>query len=450
VPAKAGRADGYKNKIREYIQRAEQETERKKYDLTGRKYDMKKQINTMIATILCCIMALMGCDNVKDANMEMVQTDISTITVPDHVQVVGLGEASHGVKEYQKMKAEVFQALVQNNGCRTFIIEGDFGSALKVDDYIHGKGGAVKEAAAGIGYRIYCTKEMEELLDWMRVYNETAKDGEDLHFYGMDMQWADDSKDYLFQVLDQAAPDLSEKYKEIFAFLNDNDMFDIDEDAFLQGMTDATELLKEIDGMQESIERICGKENFEFARECAYHLYACCDIRKSDMNYNAVRDNYMAEKVQWFIEHGDGSVIFINGHNGHIGKTSIAAYDCLGKILSDKLGEDYFAIGTDAKITVFNSQNEDGFDVKTVENENEINTLVSKIDKDCYYIDFDKISEDDRWREILSGRQRITTLNVSVPVTASAFCTSEIILENTFDGMIVFDEVSPTTLDFGE
>lgn len=410
---------------------------------------MKKRINMIIA-VICCIGMLMGCGSVKDINMEMVQTDISTITVPDHLQVVGLGEASHGVKEYQEMKAEVFQALVHNNGCRTFVIEGDFGSALKVDAYIHGGDGTVKEAAAKIGFRIYCTKEMEELLDWMRTYNETAKDGEELHFYGMDMQWADDSKEYLFHVLDQAAPDLSEKYKEILAFLNDDDMFDIGEDAFLQGMADVEELLKEIDGMQESIEKVCGKESFEFARECAYNLYACCDIRKSDMQYNAVRDGYMAEKVQWFIGHGDGSVIFINGHNGHVGKTSVATYECLGKILEDQLGEDYFAIGTDAKVTVFNSQNEDGFDVKTVENENGINTLTDKIEQDCYYVDFAKVSEDDSWREIMSGRQRITTLNVSVPITTAAFCTSEVTLEDMFDGMIVFDEVSPTTLETGE
>ncbi|MDE5823649.1 MAG: hypothetical protein K2N44_17075 [Lachnospiraceae bacterium] len=42
-----------------------------------------------------------------------------------------------------------------------------------------------------------------------------------------------------------------------------------------------------------------GSETFAFARDCACSIYNCCDIRKSDREYNAVRDSHMAEKVQW-------------------------------------------------------------------------------------------------------------------------------------------------------
>lgn len=58
--------------------------------------------------------------------LESVQTDLSAITVPEGVSVAAVGEASHGVKEYQEMKAQVFQALVKNNGCRTFIIDEQY------------------------------------------------------------------------------------------------------------------------------------------------------------------------------------------------------------------------------------------------------------------------------------------------------------------------------------
>ena len=65
-------------------------------------------------------------------------------------------------------------------------------------------------------------------------------------------------------------------------------------------------------------------------------------------NYNATRDQYMYEKAEWFLQHGDNAVLFINGHNGHIGKTSVAGYICLGKLLSENLGNGYYSIGTDA------------------------------------------------------------------------------------------------------
>lgn len=127
-----------------------------------------------------------------------------------------------------------------------------------------------------------------------------------------------------------------------------------------------------------------GNKTFAFARECACSIYNCCDIRRSDREYNAVRDRYMAEKVQWFIEHGDGSVFFINGHNGHIGKVDSAAYDCLGRLLAQQMGDGYFAIGTDAGITSFNSQTDDGFEELRVENQNALTALAGKTEQGCY------------------------------------------------------------------
>lgn len=381
-------------------------------------------------------------------NMELAQTSVETITVPDNIQVVGLGEASHGVKEYQEMKLEVFQTLVEKNGCRTFIIEGDFGSALKVDDFIHGGEGTAKEAAAQIGFRIYRTGEMEELIQWMRTYNETATDGKDLHFYGMDMQWADNSKAYVFDILEQIDPDVCAEYKEAFAFLNDDAMYEIHSDAFEQGMSAAENLVQEVDGAKERIEELFGSETYEYARECAQSLYNCCDIRKSDSTYNAVRDRHMAEKVQWYIAHGDGSVLFINGHNGHIGKVNATPYyDCLGKLLSEELGDSYFAIGTDAAATAFNSQTDDGFEELKVENKNSLNALVSGTEQNYYYIDFSSAAKDNQWNKIISGKQRITCLNVTAVTIMKSFYTTEVIPKDTFDGMIIFGQVSPTTLD---
>ncbi len=406
---------------------------------------MIKRMFRMIITMAVLIFLLTGCGGPggQFPNMELVHEDISKIVVPDEVLVAGLGEASHGVKEYQDMKAEVFKALVKNNGCRTFIIEGDFGNALKVDSYIHGGEGTAQEAAAQIGFRIYRTKEMEELLSWMRDYNETAPEGEDLHFYGMDMQQADSSKEYLFGVLDRTAPQLGAEYREKLNFLNDDDMFNINGNSFQQGMAYAEKLIHEVDLLKETIESGFGRETFEFARECAGNLYKCCDIRKSDMEYNRVRDRYMAEKVEWFIERGGGSLLFINGHNGHIGRTNTAAYDCLGKLLADKLGKGYFAIGTDAKITSFNSQTDDGFEEQTAENENSMNVLVDKTVGDYYYIEFDSAGKDEKWSGIISEKQSVTSLNVGGIMLFSAV---EIVPEDTFDAMIIFDKVSPTTL----
>jgi erythromycin esterase len=409
---------------------------------------MRKKAVCSIAVLGCIVSVVAGCgSSAVDADMGLVQTDVGAIAVSEEVQVVGLGEASHGVSEYQEMKAEVFQALVEHNGCRTFVIEGDFGNALKVDDYIHGGEGTAKEAAARIGFRIYRTEEMEALIEWMRAYNETAGEGADLHFCGMDMQWADSSKEYVLGVLEQIAPDAGAAYRDALAVLNDADMYDISQETFEQCLPVAERLIQEVDGARESIVEMLGDETFVIARECARSIYNCCDIRRSDREYNAVRDRHMAEKVQWFMEHGDGSVIFINGHNGHIGKVNSANYDCLGGLLAQQLGDSYFAIGTDAGVTSFNSQTDDGFEELTVENQNALTTLAGRTEQDYYYIDLEEAAADDGWDSILSDKQRMTSMNVTVMTAAKAFYTINAAPGDMYDAMIVFGEVSPTTLD---
>ncbi|MCI9320972.1 MAG: erythromycin esterase family protein [Lachnospiraceae bacterium] len=409
---------------------------------------MRKKTVCTMAMMLGLISLFTGCGKDTAANMELTRTDVSTITVPEDVLVVGLGESSHGVKEYQEMKADVFQALVQNNGCRTFVIEGDFGNALKVNAYIHGGEGTAEEAAALIGFRIYCTEEMETLLQWMRTYNETAPEGKDLNFYGMDMQWADSSKEYVFDILEQAVPGAASEYEEALAFLNDDDMYDISTETFAQGMPVAEKLIQEVDNAEAVIVEAFGSETFAFARECARSIYNCCDIRKSDSEYNEIRDGHMAEKVEWFLEHGDGSLIFINGHNGHIGRMDATLYyNCLGKLLYEELGDGYFAIGTDAEVTIFNSQTDDGFEEKKVQNSNDLNALAAGNNGNYYYVDFSTAEEDNDWNEILSKKQSITSLNVGGPTIIKAFYTTEIIPIDTFDGMIIYDKVSPTTLE---
>lgn len=400
-----------------------------------------------LITAACLTVLLTGCAKSTAPDMEPVQTDLDTIAIPEQVQVVALGESSHGVKEYQELKAEIFRTLVQNNGCRTFVIEGDFGNALKVDAYIHGGEGTAGEMAAMIGFRIYRTKEMADLLEWMRTYNETAPAGEDLHFRGMDMQLADSSKDYLFGILEQIDPELTAEYKEALAFLNDDAIYDLSTDAFAEGMPKTEELLAEVDQAEEQIVETCGSEAFAFARECAVSLRNCCDIRKSNSEYNEVRDIHMTEKVHWFLEHGDGSLLFINGHNGHIARTNTSLYNCLGKRLADALGDEYFSIGTDARVTVFNSQTAEGFKETTVQNENDLNALAAGVEGLCYYIDLEKASAYEGWSELLQGKQRITSLNVGGLTFLKMFYTAKIVPEDTFDGMILFDQTEPTTME---
>ena len=413
---------------------------------------MFKKIFSASLALITCLILFTGCGNSTSsvsADLSYTQTDIEIIPISSDVQVVGLGEASHGVAQYHQMKADVFKALVKNNGCRTFIIEEDFGGALKVDNYINGGDGSAEEAVREIGFAIYRTQEMVDLIEWMRSYNETVPPEEVLHFYGMDVQRFDNNKEYLFSVLGQAVPELSTEYTESFAQLTDENRNSLDKTTLNNAKEAASELIDKMDAARADIVELFGKSAFDFAKECVNTIYAYCDVQLSN-NYNMTRDQYMYEKVEWFLQHGDGSVLFINGHNGHIGKTSIAGYTCLGELLSKNLENGYYAIGTDAQKTQFNSQKDNGeFEIVKVSNSNDLNSQLGDEDNNYYFIDFNTAQSDETWKQIMNSEQTVTTLNVGLSgmlkMLKTAYTTT-IIPQSTFDGMIVFRTVTPTTI----
>ena len=287
------------------------------------------------------------------------------------------------------------------------------------------------------------------MVDWMRSYNETVSEKEALHFYGMDVQRFDNNKEYLFSVIDQTHPELSAEYSEVFAQLTDENRNSLDEAALNSAKESVSEFIEKLDTVETDIVDSLGQQAFDFAKECAKTIYACCEVQLSD-NYNAARDQYMYEKVEWFLQHSDNTVLFINGHNGHIGKSSVAGYTCLGELLSDNLGNGYYSIGTDAQETQFNSQKGNGeFEVLEVSNSNDLNNQFSNADNGQYFIDFASATSDEVWEQILSSEQSITTLNVSLSgmqkMLKSAY-TVTITPQDIFDGMIVFQSVTPSTI----
>ena len=105
---------------------------------------------------------------------------VSELTIPDEAQIVALGEATHGNREFQQLRLDVFQVLAEKYGVRAFALEGDFGGCEAINRYIHGAGGTAAEAFSATGFAIYRTEEMENLVEWMREYNASAAPGADV------------------------------------------------------------------------------------------------------------------------------------------------------------------------------------------------------------------------------------------------------------------------------
>ena len=91
--------------------------------------------------------------------------------------------------------------MVEDYGVRAFALEVDYGGCEAVNHYIHGGDGTVKDAVSAIGFAIYRTQEMENLISWMWEYNKSAAQDNDIRFYGFDMQRREYNYRYLLEAV---------------------------------------------------------------------------------------------------------------------------------------------------------------------------------------------------------------------------------------------------------
>ena len=82
-------------------------------------------------------------------------TSIEELTVPEGTRIIALGEATHGNREFQQLKREVFEILVRKYDVRALVIEGDCGGCTIINEYIQGGEGDDRELTKLLGYRLY-------------------------------------------------------------------------------------------------------------------------------------------------------------------------------------------------------------------------------------------------------------------------------------------------------
>ena len=272
-------------------------------------------------------------ENVNPEEFSVYAEPVENITVPESAKIIALGEATHGNVEFQKLKLEVFKQMIEHNGVRAFALEGDYGGCEQVNRYIHGGEGTAQEAAAAIGFAIYRTDEMAELISYMRQYNESAAEGEDLRFYGFDMQRIT----YNMEFLTEACEELE---------VNTTNLPKLVEGENWSGEYDSVARIEILSQVRDALER---KNSSAQAIHFVDMLMQHSELQKQDNSEGGtLRDQFMAENVLWILQqekqNGHES-IFVTGHNSHVAKWG--SFDSMGKLLSNDTSNGYYVIGTD-------------------------------------------------------------------------------------------------------
>lgn len=385
------------------------------------------------------------------------QPEIS-INLPDGVTLVGIGEATHGNAEFQHLRRDVLEQLVTRYGFRAFAIEGDFGGGQVVNRYVLGEPGApasAEEAVREIGFAIYRTQEMADLVEWIRQYNASAAPDQRIHFYGFDMQRYDNNIEGLFAYFEQVDPALVETYREDLADLNDETVFDQQKEKIEAGLRAVQAIRAQLQQEKERYIAASSQQAFDLADQFANSIEQNATLRSGGGSYQEQRSKFMTDKVQWIVayEQSQGrSGLLIAGHNGHIEKSAAAAmYRSMGSRLSESYGAQYFAIGTEFLESTFNSREGNGSERKlfTVKNNNDLNHAFASTGSETAYLDIRSALADDVMAPLLTAKQPMSNIGESFSSWQSlikSFYTISMAPADAYDAIIFVRKATPFTL----
>lgn len=317
---------------------------------------MKKKTHKILRTALLCFFAALllalsvfmhfgGFGTGESADPKEFASyacSIQDISIPEEARIIGLGEATHGNVEFQELKLEVFKLLVEKYEVRAFALEGDYGGCEQVNRYIHGGEGTALEAARAIGFKIYCTKEMADLISYMRQYNETAALGEDLRFYGFDMQ----RYAYSFQFLTEGCKKAGIDTESL------ESLMDVENWSAGYSNEDRIQILSQIKAQLEKQENTGQAVHFADVLLQYLDFQVKLDTAQDDPvaleALATLRDKLLAQNINWIAAQESQSGhdrIFVTGHNTHVARWESS--DSMGKLLADEMGKGYYVIGTD-------------------------------------------------------------------------------------------------------
>ncbi|GAB3883910.1 erythromycin esterase family protein [Microbispora bryophytorum subsp. camponoti] len=254
----------------------------------------------------------------------------------DGVRVVGLGEATHGSREFFLIRHRLLEFLVEDLGFTTLAVEASASASRAVDDYVQGGSGDPVEALAGLGFWTLHTAEMLAVVEWLRDHNRTA--ARKVRFVGIDPQHPAASLHTLRTHLGDDAPGLLDPLAPLAGKrLGVGPPLDrrIDADArrvedFLTGVSAPDEAAAHARIVRQSAD------------------LASRPLRHPDpaQTLSVARDRYLADNVDLLLADPDARVA-VWAHNGHImkGGHSGGSVTAMGRHLRQRHGEAYYALG---------------------------------------------------------------------------------------------------------
>lgn len=260
-------------------------------------------------------------------------------------EVVGLGEATHGTRQFFLMKHRLVRTLVSRKGFRVFLMEADGAGSCAIDDYVHGGEEDPRQLLRDLKFWTWNTQEFLDLLRWMRSYNQSAELGESIHFYGMDMQNPRALSQKVVTSLRRFDPIAAAKAKAAYGCLGPLDDHDALEQGYLlqKDVGEQKQCAAAIERVFQQLSATSPPLEIRSRRSFSCALWNARLMVQAErlLRFPSTRDSLYAETVLALQENERGNGLILWAHNGHISNSKGA----MGRTVKRRLGDRYAIVG---------------------------------------------------------------------------------------------------------
>ena len=340
---------------------------------------------------------------IEDANpdSELKIFEQNTPNKFSRAKIYGFGEASHNTKEFFDLKAKFFKYLVKNQCVKTFIMEESYQAESGINEWISRGKGNIKTIAENFNMGFWHTKEIVNLLQWMREYNKGKSQEEQIKFYGIDVQSGRKLNQEIREFVDSTKISIDKKLLAV-ADSSANKRIEYGEkDPWWKN-----QLPKLNDLKQQILRTNLEREKYKNVLRSLDYLISYTEyaslVKEKYPKSTEFRDLKMFENVKYIVEHiSENGKAFIWAHNEHINKNEMYSTGSniinLGRNLKDYYGDEYYSVGFDFGIGKINGLITDKkkgnywktYNIEKPNRRTYAKTLMS-IDKDIYFIQLNK------------------------------------------------------------
>ena len=261
-------------------------------------------------------------------------------------RIVSLGEATHGTREFRKLKHRMLEFCVAELGFTMFGIEAPFPESLAVNAYVLDGVGNAADALAGMRYWVWDTEEVLDLIEWMRWWN--ANNARKVKFYGFVTDYPAVAALGLIDFLERVAPELAAACKIELAPLTS------DFTAQLFGQLP--------DARREAVFACIAQVLAAFAQQRSrwvaatsaldwhlgrLHAVVLHEAARMQIDRRSVNDRGMAENVRALMEaEGPDAKAVLWSHNDHAQRADFGRDgNSMGKYLDEMVGRAQVVVG---------------------------------------------------------------------------------------------------------